>query len=1137
MKTADSFLRSQSRTLVVTDVDFKTDVKIRKATLLTTSEYFYQKHLNSDVFDKVFFDDMYFNGYRPSNVIIIKDNRKDIESITQSIMIEKGTQVAILSKAFVKLFLNYIKMKPILASFKYAKKLIEIDDEIEDLKSIDDKKVKKAKKEELIEIKSTILEAYKRELNSIPNFIWSYLSKFHILKIEQEELVLMKRQKSIYLAKEIGLEYGIIKKIVETGCYTTENYDNILGKTIDNERDGDPRQIKTSNFLNVLSQSLGYESIVNFEDDNEENKDVEKPLLKLQPSHITIALNSSRLSGTIFTEHGETLIKGSTTKTVRRASDKNYEEFLKTRQMAYYKDTYQLREESSSRFVEANLSELHKMLSQIGSEVDLTDIDSLKPLLEIMATGKRVDLPGQVSKTLGNYFAQKKYGYSIYNGEPGIGKTQVSFSVTRLLLKTVYKKGMKSVFICDGAKHLKKMVREAELILGEDAIIKVIRSNKDIDSLINDDIIEGKVRMYVVSKDTAKRSESFKNIPKLRKCPSCGARFVKKDVELIEDKNPKIKDHIKKAKIVKTKYSNKCSNCNDKLIYTYNKANLSGNFTWGKTKVKSKLVKEKGLKPVESFGKRLKRLLRNKKIIDFLIVDEAHGMTADTTAQTQMLRDFKDVSKKTMLMTGSLSNGYASSLYFLLYILMPKRLKEWGFDLDENGLSKWIDSYGARKKGNGGVQEKAVISASLMMDHLAPFTVWGKIEDLNYPMPRYSESVEVSNMEPEVLDALSKLQGDSKEIVERLSSTITDDGEEKERFISSGAVTKAMLYIANNPFKSYTIPFKYKGEVLETLTVPPVFDDESYLTNKEKDLLNLIDKNMGENRKVMVYTYFNKTAYANQRLLSVIEMNRPGVSVAVLPDSIKAENIEKWFLSAGVNNDVVIVPYKRVATGLDIPQFPEVIFYEEEYNIREIRQASRRPYRAVVQKKDVHINHLVYSGPQSIAMGLISEKIAASKVVEGETYTDEGVEAFAIDSIEIELQKRLAAGISELEVPDFATEVIEAGRARPWTQLEAEYIELLKELNEDAYKVAVPEFTEDIEVEDDVIAIAEEESIEIASDEIEEEIEEEESFVFSFEIIRNGKKVVKKGGDVEKDTLSVVKEELAENERIQLTFF
>lgn len=1091
----------------------------------------------------IFLDYLFINGARPSNIIALGQDELDLLAYPSAPIgtVYYGEGSSLIND--LKVFLEESK-----EIFEAASLNLKAGESLKELK-LEFKSTDKEDKDERNAIKAKIKANEYEQLTAfqfkgrytIPTTFANFFSLFNILYLKDDVLVVEKIQTGMAInyenrfadffdKHEDVFSNGLIIESDLNDKFTRKNF----------EKEAEIKQPLTREFLALEATTLDFEEIMLPEWESDSQREVEKPALPLPNAHLVNALTSGMLQGSMYTNRGEALIKGSTIKVAKRIGD-TVEEFFENRQMVFYEDEYTLSRENSSAFIEQNLRELSTMLKSIGQTVDPTNVEELLPLLQELSKGERPDLPGQVIKTIANYTLQLKYGFSIYNGEPGIGKTQVSFSVARLLSLTEYSQGMKVAFIADGAKHLKKMMKEAGLVIGTNAKVRVLRTLKHLDAAMAEIVDPGMTVVYVVSKDTAKRETPFRSITNLRKCPSCGVSTIKKDVEEKNKKYPGIKFEDA-VSIRKNKSDVLCGKCGDKLVIPTNKTNTTGNFSWGVEKALSPFHKEKGFKPAESFGHYLRRKMKWHKLFDFLIVDEAHGMTADASSQTQMMRDFIKVSRKTMLMTGTLSNGYSSSLYFLLYAVMPKRMKEWGFDIANKGLVKWIDSYGARKKksvnSNSAPQEKAIINPTMVMHHLAPFTVWGKIEDLNYPMPKYSESVIVADIESEILESMQQVHNEAMSIVDSL-------GEDEHP--STGAITKAMLYMSNNPFKPYSLKMKYKGEVIGQVDAAPIFTDETYVTHKERKMLNIVNENLAEDRKVMIYTYFNKTAYSYERIAKVLDQEMPNVSYAVMPDSLSSEKIAEWFVSSSLKHDVVIVPYKRVATGLDIPQYPEVIFYEEEYNIREIIQASRRPYRAVIQKRDVHINHLVQNGPQAIAMKLISEKIAASKIVEGEVYSEEGVESFAVDSIEIALKQRLANGIGNLEVPDFATTEIEEGRGRPWTKLEQTYIDLVAVNNASALSEIVPETTEDIHTaeaeEEDVLETEQEiveESISI-SPEVAEEINIEidtEPVVFGYVIERKSKRskaVIEKG--VLPVDITALKERLSSEEKVQLTFF
>jgi hypothetical protein len=87
---------------------------------------------------------------------------------------------------------------------------------------------------------------------------------------------------------------------------------------------------------------------------------------------------------------------------------------------------------------------------------------------------------------------------------------------------------------------------------------------------------------------------------------------------------------------------------------------------------------------------------------------------------------------------------------------------------------------------------------------------------------------------------------------------------------------------------------------------------------------------------------------------------------------------------------VIIANPKLVETGLDLYDFPTMIFYQTGYSVFTLRQASRRSWR-IGQNKDVKIYYLFYKGTmQERALQLMGSKMEASLAIEGK-FSEDGL--------------------------------------------------------------------------------------------------------------------------------------------------
>src|SRR5439155_14951908 len=85
--------------------------------------------------------------------------------------------------------------------------------------------------------------------------------------------------------------------------------------------------------------------------------------------------------------------------------------------------------------------------------------------------------------------------------------------------------------------------------------------------------------------------------------------------------------------------------------------------------------------------------------------------------------------------------------------------------------------------------------------------------------------------------------------------------------------------------------------------------------------------------------------------------------------------------------------------GLDLIQFPEVVWYQQDYSVYIVRQASRRSWR-IGQKEPVNVHHLYYKGTiQEKAITLNVKKLRAALLTEGELTDGQFLEQIEEDGL------------------------------------------------------------------------------------------------------------------------------------------
>jgi SNF2 family DNA or RNA helicase len=138
-------------------------------------------------------------------------------------------------------------------------------------------------------------------------------------------------------------------------------------------------------------------------------------------------------------------------------------------------------------------------------------------------------------------------------------------------------------------------------------------------------------------------------------------------------------------------------------------------------------------------------------------------------------------------------------------------------------------------------------------------------------------------------------------------------------------------------------------------------------------------------------------------------LDERGFKSAVLRASVEASRREDWVaeqVERGI--DVLICNPELVKTGLDMLEFPTIVFMQSGYNVYTVQQAARRSWR-IGQRNPVAVHYLGYEdSAQMECLRLMAKKIAVSQSTSGDM-PDSGLDILnqSGDSIEVALAKRL----------------------------------------------------------------------------------------------------------------------------------
>ncbi|ERY96117.1 helicase-related protein [Pseudomonas aeruginosa] len=404
---------------------------------------------------------------------------------------------------------------------------------------------------------------------------------------------------------------------------------------------------------------------------------------------------------------------------------------------------------------------------------------------------------------------------------------------------------------------------------------------------------------------------------------------------------------------------------------------------------------------------------------DLLIADEAHEYKNGGSAQGQAMGVLAAKSRKTLLLTGTLMGGYGDDLFHLLFRALPGRMIEDGYRptksgsmtsaamafMRDHGVLKDIysESKGtAHKTAKGSKVSVRTVKApgfgpKGVLRCVLPFTVFLKLKDIGgNVLPLYDEEFREVTMDTAQAAAYRELAG-------RLTAELKQALAKRDTTLL-GVVLNVLLAWPDCCFRPETV---VHPRTRQTLAFVPAYFNELAVMPKERDLIDICKQEKAEGRKTLVYTVYTGTRDTTSRLKVLLEQE--GFKVAVLRASVDASRREDWIaeqLDRGI--DVLITNPELVKTGLDLLEFPTIVFMQSGYNVYSLQQAARRSWR-IGQKQPVKVIYLGYAATsQMTCLTLMAKKIMVSQSTSGDV-PESGLDVLNQDgdSVEVALARQL----------------------------------------------------------------------------------------------------------------------------------
>ena len=353
-------------------------------------------------------------------------------------------------------------------------------------------------------------------------------------------------------------------------------------------------------------------------------------------------------------------------------------------------------------------------------------------------------------------------------------------------------------------------------------------------------------------------------------------------------------------------------------------------------------------------------------------------------------------AQKVVALTGTIYGGKASSLFYLLFRLAPEMGQAY-VDPDATGQRRlrsrdWVSAYGilqqietttldedGRQTANSrsNVRFKELPGGSpAMLPWLLNRSVFLSLGDMGFPLPEYTEIPIAVPMAAEQAALYESLKEQLKE-------------ELKERLIRGdksllAGYLYALLFWPDSPRRAKVVACPRSGEVVASVPALP----EAFIGPKEEQIIELCLQEKAQGRRVLLLCQQTDTLDIQPEWKTMLEA--AGLKTAILRAAPNKR--EEWVakqVQAGV--DVIITHPRKVETGIDLLDFPTIVWMAIDYSVYTVLQASRRSWR-IGQTKPVKVYFFAYKETiQEDALRLVAAKVAAALRVNGDTIGDDGL--------------------------------------------------------------------------------------------------------------------------------------------------
>lgn len=383
-------------------------------------------------------------------------------------------------------------------------------------------------------------------------------------------------------------------------------------------------------------------------------------------------------------------------------------------------------------------------------------------------------------------------------------------------------------------------------------------------------------------------------------------------------------------------------------------------------------------------------------LLDLLIVDEVHQYKGFDSDQGYAMHHLALAADKVVAMTGTIYGGKASSLFYLLFRLSPE-MRQAYVDPEARGQGRvkhkeWTSAYGILQRietrtldedgkqtanSRSNVRYKELPGGSpAMLPWLLNRSVFLSLGDMGFPLPEYTEIPISVAMAPEQAVRYEALKD---QLVEELKERLVRG----DKSLLAGYLY-ALLFWPDSPRRAKVVTCPRSGNVVASVPGLP----EAFIGPKEEEIIELCLAEKEQGRRAILFCQQTDTLDIQPEWKKMLESH--GLKTAILRTAPNKR--EAWVakqVAAGV--DVIITHPRKVETGIDLLDFPTLIWMAPDYSVYTVLQASRRSWR-IGQTEPVKVYFFCYEDTiQEDALHLVAAKVAATLRVNGDSVDDDSL--------------------------------------------------------------------------------------------------------------------------------------------------